>query len=312
MRSAEFSLWIDRLLAAGVVADRVSSPNFVSQLYQCLSRPIDTVLCCVLDSDPNTALNTNVARAFTAELSAGVDLLAKLTGAVRVWVAADPSKAGGWFAGLDPLVRADGLRLAPLRGDYPQAHPTLLLHSLLRRRLRPGRLPVEQGVLLLDASAAVAVGRVARHDAPLLEVPLAVRDHVAQLTHLLSVPIGTPVAHLCAALGIPIQDARLRAGDFLRDQSVPPDAVVSAMGELTLHVTARELGQNPDPCIRCAWCLEACPTRINPAGLLEASQRNDRAMAERFGIDACIECGICSFVCPSRLPLLASIRRLGT
>lgn len=313
VRSAEFGRWIDRLLAAGVAADRVSSPNFVGQLYQCLSRPIDTVLCCVLDSDPNTPLNAAVALAFASELAAGVDLLAKLTGARRVWVVADPAMSGSWFGALDPLVRADGLRLAPLRGDYPQTHPTLLLHSLLRRRLRPDRLPVEQGVLLFDAFTAITVGRVAEESAgsaAMLEVPLVLRDHVARRTHLLRVPIGISVAGVCAAIGLPSQEVQLRAGDFLRDQSVPDDAIVSAAGELTLHLTTRELAQNPDPCIRCGWCIEACPVRIHPAGLLEAAQRNDPVMAEHFGIDACIECGICSYVCPSRLPLLPSIRGL--
>ncbi|HSV12817.1 MAG TPA: 4Fe-4S dicluster domain-containing protein, partial [Tepidisphaeraceae bacterium] len=275
-----------------------------------LSRPIDTVLCAVLDSDPHVPLNATVARESSHELAAGIDLLAKLTGAQRVWVAADPEQARGWFGALDPLVRADGLRLIPLSGDYPQSHPTLLLHTLLRRRLRPGRLPVEQGVLLCDAPAAVAVGRCALRDEPMLDVPLAVRDHVARRTHLLTVPIGASVADICRAIGVPAGEVMIRAGDFLRDQRVPADAIIGGGGELSLQIATREVPENPDPCIRCGWCVESCPTRINPAGLLEASQRNNAALAEHFGLPACIECGICTYVCPSRLPLLASIRKL--
>jgi Na+-translocating ferredoxin:NAD+ oxidoreductase RnfC subunit len=180
IRLSEFGHWIDRLLHAGVHAWRVGSPDLISQLYQCLSRPIDTVLCCVLDSDPNVPLNLSVAQTDPAALAVGVDLLSKLTGARRVWVAADPATSAGWFAAMDPLIRADGLRLVGLRGDYPQPHPTLLLHSLLRRKLRPGRLPVEKGVLLLDATAAVAIGRCASADLPMLDVPIAIRDHVAR------------------------------------------------------------------------------------------------------------------------------------
>jgi electron transport complex protein RnfC len=43
---------------------------------------------------------------------------------------------------------------------------------------------------------------------------------------------------------------------------------------------------------------------------LEAAQRDDLDLAERYGLDACIECGICAYMCPSRLPLLQGIRVL--
>jgi electron transport complex protein RnfC len=266
-------------------------------------------MCCVLDSDPNLPLNAAVAQSFPNELAAGIDLLSKLTGAQRVWVVADPMVPNEWFSSLDPLIIADGLRLIPLRGDYPQAHPTILLHTLLERRLRPGRLPVEQGVLLFDASAAVTIGRFAMYEQKMLDVCIAVRDHVRRKTHFLNVPIGTHLTDICRAVGVPADDVLLRGGDFLRDQILPTNAVTGA-GELSLHVAAREISANPDPCVRCAWCVDACPTRIQPAGILEAAQRNDPRLAEHYGIDACIECGICSFVCPSRLPLLGSIRKL--
>jgi electron transport complex protein RnfC len=310
-KSSDLPHWIDRLLAAGVDASRVGCPDLIGQLAQCRALPIDTVLCCVLDSDPGLPINAAVARAFAAELAAGIDLMAKLLDARRVWIAADPLRPSTWFASLDPLIRADGLRLVPLRGDYPQADPTLLLHTLLHRRLRSGELPVEQGVLLLDAPAAVAIGHCMLHDRPSFDLPLALRDHVLGQTHFLLAPMGTSLADVCRAIDIPPEDVRFRGGDFLRDQLLPADAVIGP-GELAIHVTARELPLIVDPCVRCGWCIEACPTRIHPAHLLEAAQRNDQRTAKKFGLDSCIECGICSYVCPSRLPLLAAIRTLKT
>jgi electron transport complex protein RnfC len=56
--------------------------------------------------------------------------------------------------------------------------------------------------------------------------------------------------------------------------------------------------------------VEGCPTRINPAGLLEAAQRRNLDLADHYGLDSCIECGICTYVCPSHLPLLEGIRQL--
>jgi electron transport complex protein RnfC len=201
------------------------------------------------------------------------------------------------------------LKLVPLRGDYPQTDPTLMLYTLLQRRLVPGKLPTEKGAVLIDAAAALAIGRCVLFDAPIQQTPLAVRDHFLQKTHLLSVPMGVRLQEVCEFLEIHHFDAVYRAGDFLRDAWITPDTRLGR-GELVVHPTARHLNANPDPCIRCGWCLEACPTRIHPAGLLEAAQQNDPRAAKKYGIDGCIECGICSYVCPTRLPLLTAIQGL--
>jgi electron transport complex protein RnfC len=178
------------------------------------------------------------------------------------------------------------------------------------RRLKPGRLPVEQRVLLLDAAAAISIGRAATREQPMLQVPLAVRDHLRQQTHHLVAPVGMPLREVLRQCDVPAHaEITLRRGAVLRENEVSGEAVVAG-GDLIVHVMPRQFAPTPDPCIRCSWCMESCPTRVQPAGLLEAAQRADLGMAQRYGLDACIECGVCSYVCPSRLPLLKGIRQM--
>jgi electron transport complex protein RnfC len=128
---------------------------------------------------------------------------------------------------------------------------------------------------------------------------------------LLELPIGCTFRDALAFVDVTPDRTTLRTGSPLRDLRVPPETSVTAGGELTLFVgPSEEDAPPPDPCIRCSWCVEGCPVHIQPAALLEASQRDDPDMAERYGLHACIECGICSYVCPSRLPLLQGIRVL--
>ena len=306
---ADIPMLIARLKLANINPSRIASPDLLAQLEQAQSTKIDTLICSILDTDPSVSLNASIAESYPDDLATGVSMLAVLTRPERLWITADPDKSAGWFSDVKPIVDNPALRLVPLRGDYPQTDPTLMLHTLLSRRLPPGRLPTSKGVMLIDAAAAVAVGRCTLPDESARQTPLALRDHFQRRTHLLSVPLDTMLTSVIEFLELHHPDAAYRAGDFLRDLWITPDTPLGN-GELIIHATARHLDANPDPCIQCGWCLEACPMRIHPAGLLDAAQQKSPRMARNFGIEACIECGICSYVCPTRLPLLSAIREL--
>lgn len=301
--------WIDRLRAAGVWADRLHSPDLLAQLHQVLRRPIDTLLCNLVDHEPMLRLGSMMASRFGSVLITGLSLLARLTSARNIWIAVEAGAAPKWWLPLRRELREISADIVPVLADYPQGDPTLLIYTLLRRRLRPGRLPVEQGVLVLDGVSAIAVGRAASREQPMLQTPIALRDHLNGKSHLLVVRIGTAIRNVLDHLNLPHQGITLLRGDLLRDQPISPQAVIAG-GELTLHVMPARPLIIPDPCIRCAWCAQTCPTIVQPAGLLEAAQRQDLTMADRYGLGACMECGICSFICPSHLPLLQGIRVL--
>ena len=128
-------------------------------------------------------------------------------------------------------------------------------------------------------------------------------------SHFLTVPIGLTLGEILEKLNVPKSTSVLRAGDLLCDVRIPPDFVIGG-GELVIHIAGQQAAINPDPCIRCGWCVQACPTKVQHAAVLEAAQLEDINLAERAGVEACIECGICSYVCPSYLPLLHSIRKI--
>jgi electron transport complex protein RnfC len=302
-------MWIDRLQAARVQAVRRNSPDLQQQLFHSMERPIDTVVCTILDVDPNACLNSAVAAIYSREVHAAVMLMMRITGASRAISVIDDRVPHNWLGQLRRLTRRSGHRLVTLHNDYPQADPTILLYTLLSRRLRPGRLPSEQGVLLFDAAAALAIGRALIASEPMLASPVAVHDHARTGSEYFFAPITTKLWDLARQVRIDPTGLLLRRGDVLRDLRVTEHDMIGT-GDLILHIGDRERPLNPDPCIRCGWCVEACPTNVQPAGLLEASQRDDLILAENAGLEACIDCGICSFVCPSKLPLLLGIRKL--
>jgi electron transport complex protein RnfC len=299
---------LERIRSAGIWAIRHASPDLIGQLNQIVVRPIDTLICTILDSDASLRLNAAIAARFSERVVGGVSLLAKIVGVRHTILAVESFATPLWMTPLSVAANRAGLQIVDLANEYPQSDPTLMVYSLTHRRLRPGSLPTTRGVLVLDAAAALAIGNRICGE-PMLTVPAAVHDHKNRHSHFLAVPVGTTIEHVLKQLRIPTEDSTVRGGDLLRDMGLRMDAVIAG-GELAIHVTAPDTPVISEPCIRCAWCFEACPTLIHPAFILDAAQRRDMRMAERAGIGACIECGICAHVCPSRLPLLDAIRQV--
>lgn len=299
----------DRLATLNVRADRWASPNLLAQLRATPSRPIDTILCNLLDENSEAPLQAHVAAEFGPDLVGGLEALANVSGASRVQAVLGHDCPPE----LATKIRQAfvGTRIVPMviRSDYPQPHPILLIHQLTRRHVRWGQPPTDQGIILLDAAAAVAVGQAVNLAKPMTSVPLAIHDYTHRATHYAIAPLGMRWRELLDAFEISTDAAELRAGSPLRQIRLAIDDAITG-GELMLSASWPEPKVVPDPCIRCSWCVEGCPVRIRPEALLDAAQQEDLYTAGQLGLDACIECGICSYVCPSHLPLLKGIRLL--
>ncbi|MGB5518726.1 MAG: 4Fe-4S dicluster domain-containing protein, partial [Gammaproteobacteria bacterium] len=89
---------------------------------------------------------------------------------------------------------------------------------------------------------------------------------------------------------------------------VPVTKAMSGMVVLEQHDPDIERGQTR-PCIRCGYCVEACPMQLNPTmlGMLAASSDYE-TMASKYHLNDCFECGSCSYVCPSNIPLVQYFR----
>lgn len=300
---------LDQLQEAGINIDRWVSPNLLGQMRQAVARRPEFVLCGAIDLDPAVPLQRTLAAERAMEVAAGAAALGKLLGTPRVLLAVPEDMAASGVAALRAAAQAACVRLFPLMERYPLAQPSLLIHHTTGRRLVPGKLPTEAGVLVLDAPAAIAIARCLMHGEPMRRVPLGIYDETHSRTHLLRVPVGATLGEILSMADIPAESAELWAGHVLRHVPVSKEATVGC-GELTFFISAPRLPEAPAACLRCGWCVEACPVRIQPAGLLDAAQQNDPQLAEQYGLRSCIDCGICSYVCPSRLPLQASIRAL--
>jgi Na+-translocating ferredoxin:NAD+ oxidoreductase subunit C len=289
--------------AEEIKIDRRGCPNLSAQLEEAKRKPIDTIICSALDGDPTLRLNAAVAHRQAAQVAAAVRKLAEDNDARRAWIVVEIDAPDSWVHPLLAEARRHNLEIVEVPNEYPQADPTLLIYTLLRRRLKPGHSPTECGVLILDAPAAATMGGANS------TVPLGFRAERDCRSNYYEVPAGVQWKDVLSAARIYTDVAAIRTGDLPRDLRLNPLSIVGS-GELTLHISPPPVPVNPESCIRCGWCVQVCPTGAHPAMLLEAAQTGNAHRARRGRLSACIECGVCDQVCPSNLPLLAAIRRI--
>lgn len=289
---------------------RATAPDLLAQLRAALRHPVDTVLCSCLDEDPLLRPNAVMTARFPHAIAMGMELLGKLLNVRRAWAVLDVESPRRWSARARRALAGAGVRILTTRGDYPRSDPTLLLHCLTKRRLRPHRPggPAEVGVLLLDAAAAAMVGLCMIHDM-IDHWPCAIRDHITGECHYLAVGHGRLMGHVLHEGAIHPAATVLWAGRPLRDVRIEGHAMMDGR-EIAFHAAPPCPTVLPHTCVRCGWCLEACPVNLNPARLLQAAQSGDGESARKNDLEACIECGLCTYVCPSQLPLLEGIRSL--
>jgi electron transport complex protein RnfC len=304
--------WLDRLIDSGINADRWSSPDLISQLRQLGGKEkpaVTTIVCSALDLDPALPVQSAFVQHNAATVVAGAVAVTKIAKAGSTLLAVPETVHGHGARAIRQAAKAAGIRCIFVENDYPLAHPSILLQRLLKLRVPPETLPTRVGVVMLDAVAAGLVANQLVQDRPASQVPVGIYDQAKRRAHLMSVPVATTIGQLCTSAGIATDNCDVRAGHILRNLPVPMDHVVGKH-ELTFLVAPQHLSALASACLRCGWCIQACPARVHPAALLDAAQQNDRTLAAEAGLKSCIDCGICSHVCPSGLPLLEAIRGL--
>ena len=81
------------------------------------------------------------------------------------------------------------------------------------------------------------------------------------------------------------------------------------LSQVRLFLTDEEIDTRPHgQCIRCGWCLEACPMGLSPSEIAIYVEAGRAADTSQFGVFECFECGCCAFVCPAKRPLVQFIR----
>ena len=146
---------------------------------------------------------------------------------------------------------------------------------------------------------------------PLYEKVITITGKGIQRAANLRVRLGTRLRDIVNYLGgtKPELSKIVWGGPMMGFSVSTLDIPVTKTTSGVLFLTAEEIDARPHShCIRCGWCVDACPMGIQPneIGVYVEAGKPEKTIP--LGVTECFECGCCAFVCPAKRPLVQFIR----
>ena len=304
---------VERIKIAGVTGmGGAGFPTFI-KLTPPPTAKAECVIINAVECEPYITADYRLMMEHADEILVGLYLLMKATKVEKGYIGIEVNKPKAISLFEEKTRHDDRIEVVPLQQRYPQGGEKQLVDAVIRRQVpAPPAIPVNVGAIVQNVGTAFAVYEAVMKHKPLFERYTTVTGKRLQHPANFLVRMGTPMINLIDACGgMPEGDNKLLAGGPMMGKALTTAEVPVCKGtnSVTILSGSDALRKEPQPCIRCAKCVGACPMGLEPYLLASLSTMKNWERAEREMITSCIECGSCQFTCPAHRPLLDNIRQ---
>ena len=276
-------------------------------------KPVDTLIINGAECEPYLTTDHRVMLEQRDDVVMGIRYLLRVCRAERAIVAIEANKPDAARHIQEGLPDDLPASVEVLRVKYPQGAEKMLISALLGREVPSGKLPLDTGALCINVATAAEIGRLLPAGRGIEERVITIGGPAIEHKGNYRIPIGTPLRFLLEQVGVDEDVNRVFLGGPMMGAAAPSLDIpitkgTSGVVAFTDHAAAAT-HRKIYPCIRCGYCVDACPMLLNPSqlGILALNEEHER-MADEFHLLDCFECGSCSFVCPSHIPLVQQFR----
>ncbi|MDP2689955.1 MAG: electron transport complex subunit RsxC [Deltaproteobacteria bacterium] len=275
-------------------------------------RTIDAVILNGCECEPFLTADHRIMAEEPKKAVWGLRALMRATGAAKGYIGIEENKPDAIEALRAAIGSSPDVGIIVLEAKYPQGAEKMLIQAALGRKVPPGKLPLDVGVVVNNVGTAVAVYEAINFKKPLIERVVTVSGNGVKEPGNLRVRVGTSfeeVLSQCGGISGTGEYEVLNGGPMMGiAQTTLAVPVIKGTSGITVIFSGSIKPSSYEACIRCARCVEACPMGLMPYRLGDYGKaRRVPEFNEWDGI-SCIECGCCSYVCPSKRPLLQWIR----
>ena len=278
-------------------------------------KKIDTVILNGAECEPYLTCDHRLMLAKTEEILKGFLIIKKILDAKQAIVGIEDNKANAVHFFKETILEKNlGVKVVSLPTKYPEGAEKQLIYALTKRKIPPGGLPKDVGVIVQNVQSAKAVYDAVVENKPLVERVITVTGAVKEPKNFL-VKIGTPFKDLIEQCGGAIGPiGKIINGGPMMGIAQTTDEVPVIKGtsgilvQLNEEVDKLEAEKELD-CVRCSKCIDACPMFLMPTMISLYAEKNMIEKAKEYNAMDCYECGACAYICPSRIPLVKWIKK---
>jgi electron transport complex protein RnfC len=277
--------------------------------------PVDTLVINAAECEPYITADHRQMVEHAAEIIEGCKVILRILGIRNCLIGVENNKPDAIRMLSEAALKADEpdytIEVKSLEVKYPQGSEKQLIQAVTGRKVPGYALPSAVGVVVQNVSTVKAIHDAVVLDKPLYEKVITVSGKGIQRTANLLVKVGTKVSDIVDYLGgIKPELKKVVLGGPMMGFAVSTlDIPVTKTTSSVLFLTEAEIDTTPhSQCIRCGWCLEACPMGLEPKEIGLYVEANHAEETEPFGVFECFECGSCAYVCPAKRPLVQFVR----
>jgi Na+-translocating ferredoxin:NAD+ oxidoreductase subunit C len=277
--------------------------------------PVDTLILNGAECEPYITADHRAMLEYSEEIVEGAKIILKILGIKECHIGIENNKPDAIQVMTQAAEKTSSpdasVKVRTLQVKYPQGSEKQLIHAVTGRKVPAMALPSAVGVVVQNVSTAKAIYDAVVYRKPLYEKVITVAGKGIGRPANLLVKIGTKVSDIVEYLGgLQPGLAKIILGGPMMGFAVSNlDVPVTKTTSAVLFLTEDEIDTKPhSQCIRCGWCLEACPMGLEPKEIALHVEANKAEVTEPFGVFDCFECGSCAYVCPAKRPLVQFVR----
>ena len=289
--------------------------------YMKLTDKAEVILLNCAECEPLLKLHQQLLEKHAYEILSTFHMIAQTLGAGEAVIGIKKAYRQTVLALEEHIGAFPEMRLHLLDEVYPMGDEVVLIYEATNRVVRPGGLPIEQGVAVFNVETVYNAYRAVQAGKPVTDKYLTVVGEVENPVTV-RVPLGCTLDEAVAAagrttvadpvyfVGGPMMGRIGRGSEPVTKTTnavlvLPPDHVIITKKNRTSQT---DLKRAASICCQCNTCTDLCPRHnlghpIDPARFMRAASNQDfRDLNPYIHAHFCSSCGVCEmYACPQSL-----------